>query len=121
VLIYRNTISIILHSNLVRSVGNINVLNGKALGARLETPFLTDTVVKGINKNLVKDLEKARAKADGAPLHNALFLINDPSLLDGGINGADVGIWKFKNMLAMRMLLILSGSRLRRSGFCRWL
>ena len=120
VLIYGNAVAIVLHRNLVRSVGNINVLDGIAFGARLEASLLTDTVIKCIDKNLIKDLEEARAEADGTPLHRALLHVDNPSLLNGSINGADVGIRKFKNVLAMRMLLVLSGTRLcslRRRGF----
>lgn len=116
VFVHGNAVAIIPYCNFVRSVGNINVLDGKAFGTRLETTLLTDFMVKCVHQDFVKDFEEARAETDGAPLHHTLLLIDNPSLFNGGIYGADVGIRKFKDMLTVRMLLVLGGARLRPLG-----
>ena len=115
-LVYGNAVTIIPYRNFVRSVGNINVLDGKAFGSRFEATLLTDPMVKCVHQDFVKDFEEARAETDGAPLHHTLFLVDDPSLLNGRIHGADVGIRKFKDVLTVRMLLVLGGARLRPLG-----
>ena len=115
-LVYGNAVTIITHRNFVRSVGNINVFDGKAFGSRLEATFLTDPMVKCVHQDFIKDFKETRAETDGTPLHHTLLHVDDPSLLNGGIHGADVGIRKFKDVLTVRMLLVLSGARLRSLG-----
>ena len=116
VLVYGNAVPVVSYRNFVWSVGNINVLDGKAFGSRLEATFLTDPMVKCVHQDFIKDFKETRAETDGTPLHYTLLLVNNPSLFNCRINRADVGIRKFKDMFAVRMLLVLSGARLRSLG-----
>ena len=93
VLVDGNAVAVVLDGNRLVCDGDVNVLDGVAVGeTSLDAAVLSHLVVSGVDEELVKDLEETGAETDGLSLHLVLVLVVNPSGLDAGVDGADVRV-----------------------------
>ena len=101
-LLDRNAIAIVLHGNdqglSLLLNRDSNVLDGICRGNR------TNTSISSIYHQLIKELVEARIEGDLAVNH--LLSVEDPTPLIVRFHRPYVGIWKLKDVLAVRELLV---------------
>lgn len=61
-------------------------------------------VVRGIHKNLVKDLVQTRNEADLAILHGLILRVERPHVLFVALDRSDVGVWTLDNVFKLGQL-----------------
>ena len=88
---------------LYESTGDIDVLDGRLALLRRTT----NKGISCIHYNLIENLVKSRVEAQGAVYHLLGCIIIDPTSLINCLCASDIRIRKFKDMLAMSVLLIL--------------